>query len=425
METHIPYGRSMLPIRIPDQYGVDIIEAPFVTQAEMPSQVVRDALDALLGDVKWPDFAGACSVAIAINDKTRFVPLHQLLPPLLERLASLGIPDEAIRFFIAGGSHPPMNPNEYTEILPAELLACYLLIPHDPEAYDRMTYLGETERGTPIWVNTDYLQANLKIVIGNIEPHQFAGFSGGVKSAAIGLAGSKTINHNHSLMTQAGSLIGEYETNPVRQDIEEIGRKIVIQLALNAILNQQRQIVYVLAGQPESIMLTGVPLSRQVCQADVSQHYNLLITSPGGHPKDINLYQAQKGLAHAALIARPGASIILVAACPEGTGSSHYEAWMKDKHSYAEVLMRFAEEGFQIGPHKAFQIARDASRSHLLFFSEMDTGLAQALLLNPVGNLQNALELALADLRPGERIAILPHASSTIPHLVIQRAKSV
>ena len=150
MEIRIPYGHSSLSVSIPDRYGVDIIEAPVFKPAEEPEQVVWAALDGMLGDAKWSDFAGARSVAIAINDKTRPVPHRQLLPPLLERLTSLGIPDEAIRFYVAGGTHPPMNPNEYPEILPAELLARYRVVQHDPEAYDWMANLGNTGRGTPV-----------------------------------------------------------------------------------------------------------------------------------------------------------------------------------------------------------------------------------------------------------------------------------
>jgi len=258
----------------------------------------------------------------------------------------------------------------------------------------------------------------LKIVVGNIEPHQFAGFSGGVKSAAIGLSALETINRNHSLMTHPDSLLGTYETNPARLDIEEIGQKIGVHLALNAILNQDKQIVHALAGDPCKVVQKGVPLSRRVCQVAVALKYPLVISSPGGHPKDINVYQAQKGLAHAVRITQPGGAVILTAACPEGAGSLHYETWMQGKHSYAEVLQSFQAEGFQIGPHKAYQIARDASRVRLLFCSEMDERRSHALLLNPVHDLQTALEMALADLPSGERIGILPHASSTIPYIL-------
>ena len=417
MRIQVPYGRTFLAASLPDGFGVDIIEAPEAPAAAAPADVVRSALDNLLGEANWADFSGARSVAIAINDKTRPVPHHQLLPPLLERLTALGIPDAAITFFVAVGTHPPMTPDEFPAILPDGILKRYRVVSHDSENGDLLINLGETSGGTPVWSNRAYVGSGLKIVVGNLEPHQFVGFSGGVKSAAIGLSGLRTINRNHALMTHRDSQLGEYEGNPARKDVEEIGKMMGIHLALNAILNQNKQIVHVLAGDPRAVMRAGVPLSRQVCQVGVSTKYGLVISSPGGHPKDINVYQAQKGLAHAALITREGGTIILVAACPEGTGSQHYESWMLGKRSYPEVLERFSAEGFRIGPHKAYQIARDASRMHLLFCSGMDEGLSRALLLNPVKDLQAAVGLALPDLRPGERIGVLPHASSTIPYL--------
>ena len=416
MEIRVPYGRSFLAASVPECMGVDIIEPPEVPAAADPSDVVRAALENPQGNLNWADFAGARSVAVAINDKTRPVPHHLLLPPLLERLTSIGIPDSAITFFVAGGTHPPMTPEEFPSILPDEILKRYRVISHDGADDELLVNLGETSRGTPVWSNKAYIESDFKIVVGNIEPHQFVGFSGGVKSAAIGLAGVKTINRNHTLMAHPMSKLGEYETNPARQDVEEIGKAFNIHLALNAILNHGRQIVHVLAGEPRAVMQAGVPLSRQVCQVSLSAEYGLIIASPGGYPKDINLYQAQKGLAHAALVTRAGGTVILAAACPEGTGSPHYEAWMRGKTSYAEVMARFNAEGFRIGPHKAYQIARDASRVRLLFCSEMDASLSRALLLNPVSSLQSALDQALADLQPGERIGVLPHASSTIPY---------
>jgi len=418
MDITLPYGRTFLTASIPDRFGVDIIEAPKTAPAADPVVTVRSALENLLGEVRWVDLAAARSVAIAVNDKTRPVPHQQLLPPLLEYLAQLGIPDSVITFYIAVGTHPPMEPSEFPSILPADILSRYRVISHDSENEPLHIYLGETSRGTPVWSNRAYVQSDFKIVVGNIEPHQFAGFSGGVKSAAIGLSALETINRNHSLMIQPDSQLGTYETNPARQDIEEIGQKIGVHLALNAILNQDKQIVHALAGDPGVVMHEGITLSRQVCQVAVPHKYSLVISSPGGQPKDINVYQAQKGLAHAVRITQQGGTVILTAACPEGAGSPHYEAWMHGKHSYAEVLQSFQAEGFRIGPHKAYQIARDASQVRLLFCSDMDEGLARALLLNPVQNLQSALALALADLPPGERIGILPHAASTIPYIV-------
>ncbi len=418
MKIQVPFGRSKLTAHIPDSYQVDVIEAPDSPAASDPRRAVEFALENLLGNLRWEDFRTAKGVAIAINDKTRPVPHHHLLPPLMEKLASIGIPDAAITFYVAVGTHPPMTPGEFPEILPSEILSRYHVVSHDSENDKLLVYLGETSRETPVWSNRAYVESNFKIVIGNVEPHQFAGFSGGVKSAAIGLSGLKTINKNHTLMTHPDSQLGEYETNPARQDIEEIGEKIVIHLALNAILNHQREIVVALAGDPRLVVRQGLEHARQACQVAVARKCGLVISSPGGHPKDINVYQSQKGLAHATLITRPGGTVILTAACPEGTGSPHYEEWMRGKTSYEEVFQRFSAEGFRIGPHKAYQIARDASKVRLMFCSEMDVDLSKALLLNPVADLQAALDKALADLQPGERIGILPHASSTIPYLL-------
>lgn len=416
MEFRIPYGHSYLTAYIPAGIGVDIIDMPQTPAAADPFGVVTNALGNLLGEITWADFAGSQSVSIAINDKTRPVPHQYLLPPLLDHLESLGISDEAITFYIAVGTHPPMADAEFPGILPPEILQRYRVVSHDSEDPDRLIFLGETTKDTPVWSNQDYVRADFKIVVGNIEPHQFAGFSGGVKSAAIGLSGLQTINKNHTLMTDPDSQSGTYETNPARQDIEEIGKLMGVDLALNAILNQQKEIVQVLAGDPVAVMEAGIPLSQQVSQVAVPNMYGLVISSPGGHPKDINVYQSQKALASAVKIIRPGGTVILAAACGEGSGSPHYEEWIVGKKSYAEVLRQFQVEGFRIGPHKAFQFARDTAQAQLMFCSEMDDDLARSLLLNPVEDLQTAVDAALIDLLPGERVAVLPHAAATIPY---------
>ena len=415
MKFQVPYGRTFQTAFIPDQYHIERIDPPDIPAAEDPVGMVYRALENLVGDVNLNEFRNAASVAIAINDKTRPVPHHQLLPPLLEKLAALGIPDSSITFYVAVGTHMPMPADEFPAILPSEILNRYRVVSHDSGNSDKLKYLGDTLYGTQVWSNKAYAESDFKIVVGNIEPHQFAGFSGGVKTAAIGLSGLETINHNHALLTHSRSQLGKYGTNPVRQEIEDIGEKICIQLALNAILNQDKEIVHVLAGDPVAVMQSGIGLSQQVCQVCLPEYYDLVIASPGGHPKDINLYQAQKGIAHAALVTKPGGRIVLVAACPEGTGSQHYEDWMIGKLTYQEIIERFNDEDFRIGPHKAYQIARDASRVHLMFCSEMSEDFSKSLLLNPVKDLQSAVDLALMNLKPDARIGVMTHASSTIP----------
>jgi nickel-dependent lactate racemase len=140
-----------------------------------------------------------------------------------------------------------------------------------------------------------------------------------------------------------------------------------------------------------------------------------VVASPGGHPKDINLYQAQKALAHAARITKPGGTVILAAACSEGTGSERYESWLAGMTTQEEVLERFAREEFRLGPHKAFLIARDALRVRVLVVSEMPAEQVRRLLLTPAANLDDALADVLAGLRPDARIGILPAANATVP----------
>lgn len=417
MQIRIPYGKTGLTAHIPDEYPLHVIEAPNPAPAADPRQAVESALDNLLGAIRWGDFRGARSVAIAVNDKTRPVPHGYLLPPLMERLAALGIPDSAITFYIAVGTHPPMTPDEFPSILPAEILARCRVVSHDSENDDLLAYLGETSRGTPVWANRAYAESDFKIVVGNIEPHQFAGFSGGVKTAAIGLSCMKTIAPNHAMMSLPEAQLGQYDTNPVRQDIEEMGAKIGVHLALNAILNHQRNIVTALAGDPRLVVQYGLEHSRRACQVAVPQKYGLVISSPGGHPKDINVYQSQKALGHAILITRPAGVVIITAACPEGSGSQHYQEWTLGKTSLAEVREKFHAEGFRIGPHKAFQFARDGAIADFYFYTGMNHDLARALLLNPIPDLQAAINQALERLQPGEPVGFLPHAVSTIPYV--------
>jgi nickel-dependent lactate racemase len=338
-----------------------------------------------------------------------------LLPPLLRRLEGLGLAPADIQLIIAGGAHPPMARKEFLRVVPAETLARYPVYCHDANDVANLVQLGATSRGTPISVNRRYLETDLRLVVGNIEPHQFQGFSGGVKSAAIGLAGRETIEHNHAMMTEPRAQLGRYHDNPARQDVEEIGHAIGVQMALNAILNGHKQLVHVLAGDPQAVMEAGIPQSRSVCQVAVAAPFDLVIASPGGYPKDIDLYQSQKALAHASLVTRDGGAVILAAACPEGTGSRAYESWMVGVHSCDEVFARFEREGFQVGPHKAYQIARDAARVRVILVSEMAPELVRRLLPTPAESIGEALGLALPDLPAHARVAIMPRASSTIP----------
>jgi len=419
-ESTIPYDRGRLLVRLPAPWTATSVTwlAPTAAPAAPdPLAEVSRALDAPLGDLDLTGFADVRSVAITINDKTRPVPHQHLLPPLLQRLEGMGLPPAAITLIIATGTHPVMPLEEYSRVLPADILARYPVICHDCDDQSRLVYLGQTSRGTPVWVNKHFYKADLRIVLGNIEPHQFQGFSGGVKSAAIGLAGKETVNANHSLMSAPEAALGRYDDNPTRQDVEEMGRMIGVHFALNVVINDHKQVVTAFAGEPAAVMQAGIAVARRIYQVAVAQPFDLMIVSPGGYPKDINLYQSQKGLAHAALVIQDGGMIILAAACPEGVGSKGYEAWMDGMTSHHEVLERFRREGFRLGAHKAFMISRDASRVRVLLVSTMSPATVSKMLLTPAPSLDAALAQGLAALPSDARIGIMPLANTTIPVL--------
>ena len=415
----LPYGKTTLDLTLPDGYTVEVIAPQEADPAPYVLGLTRTALAnpvGLAADVR----AGARSAAVAINDKTRPIPYAALIA-LLDWLEQGGLAPEAITLLFATGTHAPMAPSEFAKVLPAEMLARYPVRSHDCDDAAQLVSLGTTPRGTPVWANRAFVEADLRVVVGNLEAHQFMGFSGGVKGAAIGLAGRATITRNHALLIDPRADAGRYDDNPTRQDVEDIGRLIGVHLALNAVLNAHKQIVQVLAGDPLAVMQQGMPLVRALVEVPVSAPFDLVIASPGGHPKDINLYQGQKALAHAARITRDGGAVIVTAACPEGTGGAGYEGWVQGMESQAAVVERFNREEFRLGPHKAFQIARDAVRlRRVVLLSEMAPERVRELLLEPARSLDEALSAVLPDLPTGARIGVMPAANATVPRLTAE-----
>lgn len=414
----IPYGKQHLSFEIPSQWSVDLIAPKEAPALPDPAQAVKAALEAPINGERMERHYSARTVAIALSDKTRYVPHALLLPPLLAEVESLGVSPQGIKLIIANGSHAPMTPDEFSKVVPPELLEKYTVISHNCDALQNLVYLGQTSQGTPVWINRHFIEAKLRITVGTIEPHQFMGFSGGAKTVAIGLGGRKTISANHAKWNDPNARPGTYATNPMRQDVEEIGRLAGIHFALNAVLNANKEVVSVLAGAPEAVMQQGIAVAQSIFSAPIPAPYDLIIATPGGPPKDLNLYQAQKALAHASLAVKEGGAVILAAACTEGIGSPVYEQWMAQGFaSHTAVLEAFNREGFQIGPHKAALFARDALRlKHLWLVSELPPETVQRYLLQPA-SLEQALSEALAVLPPGARIGIMPFANITIPTL--------
>lgn len=417
-ELSVPYGMTQLSFSIPPVFTTDLLAPKTGTPLENPEEEILKALQNPIGKPNRKSVDAIRSIGIAINDKTRPVPDPNPLNILLDHFEQLGFRKEQITLFIGSGTHQPMPENELTRLMREEIKDQYRIIIHDCDNAP-LADIGQTPHGTPIRINADFMACDLKITLGNIEPHHFMGFSGGVKTAVIGLAGRETINANHAMLTHPQAKSGVYLINPMRQDIEIMGRKAEIDFTLGAILNEQKKPLKVFFGEPAAVMKAAIPAVQETFGIHVSKPYDLVIASPGGAPKDINLYQAQKGLTHAARITKKGGWVILLAACPEGSGSEAYENTIATADSHQAVIDLFNNGFFQVGPHKAFQIAREAVRTRIVLVSEIPPKAVKRWKLTPSTPqlLQQLIEWLAARLPADARVAVLPDATRTMTEI--------
>lgn len=412
----IPYGNSEIEFSLPENVTVDLILPDFFPgQKEGDLNIsIKKELNHPIDAMKKGSFIKGKKVGIAINDPTRPVPHSTLLPPLLDYLKDQGVNPEDISFFVATGTHRPLSKDDFAKYLPSSVIDHYQIHSHDCDDIANLLFLGTTRRNTPVYVNKTFHEHDTRIVVGNIEPHHFMGFSGGVKTAAIGLAGRDTININHALLLDPVSTIGNYENNPTRQDVEEIGEMMGLTAALNVVMNSEKNIINVFWGTPRCVMKAGVPISRKVCQKKVNQKYDLVIASPGGYPKDINLYQAQKAITHVSQITKENGTIILVAECREGLGSKLFEEYISNFSSFQEIIEHFEKIEFKVGPHKTYQLALQAMRNRLILVSSLDESTIKKTILESAKSVKGAINLVSEIYKPNYSIAVVPFATNTV-----------
>lgn len=420
MEKTIPYGNNLLVLDlITPNHSLDLLLPANLHHAvHNEFDAVDAALSSPLG-ISQPFLRIDTStrVAITINDKTRPVPNTTLLTPLLSRLHAHGVRPENITIFIASGTHVPMVPGEYHFILDPAISSKYRIIPHNCDDTEQLYAIGHTSRRTPVYVNKSFFQNDLKIVVGDIELHHFAGYSGGVKSAAIGLSGRETINHNHKFLLDENACLAKYDENPLRADIEEIGRMMKIDLALNAVLNEKKQILNVFFGTPVEVMKAGINLINSICQTRIQNQYDLVVASAGGYPKDINLYQAQKAMTHGSMFCKTGGVLVLIAECIEGVGSNGYLDFMKGLKTVHDVIRKFSNSEFQVGPHKGYQVARIMQKQTVYLYSSLPSNIVESLLFKPLETSAKLSDLLHGTFARNERVAVLPYATACIPLL--------
>ncbi|HSB04774.1 MAG TPA: nickel-dependent lactate racemase [Thermodesulfobacteriota bacterium] len=414
MTTHLelPYGKGKISFDLPLGWEPDYFRPSSVLLTEDPQREILQSLQNPLGDRSLDNFSGVQSASIAISDETRLIPYHLILPPIFEQLDRIGIAPSAIWILIASGLHPPMAASRFPNLLSPEILRKYSVVAHDAKLRD-LKFLGNTVRGTPVFVNPIFHQADLRIVIGLIDPHQFVGYTGGVKGAAIGLAGLQTIEANHSMLFQPQAVVGEIRNNPVRQDIEEIGRMIGVHWVVNAVLNETNGIVKIFCGDPIEVERIGSEFCRTIYETKSSKEYDVVLASPGGYPKDINIYQAQKALAHVTPLVRQGGDIFFFAECPDGHGDEAFYRMMAKNRSPQEVIEHFRNETFRMGDHKAFLWCRSLIKAKVHLYSSVEEELSRTLMTLPVKTFREAFERISAKYVTPPLVAVMPKASST------------
>ncbi|MCB2192640.1 MAG: nickel-dependent lactate racemase [Deltaproteobacteria bacterium] len=320
----IPCGRHQITLEVPSKAAV--LQSKELPPLPDPVGAVAQALARPMGGAPLADLArGKKSACIVVSDITRPVPNRLLLPPLLETLLAAGVPRESITILIATGMHRPNLGPELDELLGKEIASSWPVVNHDC-LDDTSMEVVDTIQGTPIAVNRRYLQAELKIVTGLIEPHPFAGFSGGGKSILPGISALQTMHfmHSYEMIAHPGLRAGGLEDNPFQEQVARVVRAAGLDFMLNVVIDHERRLLGVFAGEFPQAHLNGCAMAARQTVVPVREPFDLVITSGGGHPLDDTLYQSSKGLLAAKGITRPGGTVLWITKCAQGLGSEEY-----------------------------------------------------------------------------------------------------
>lgn len=350
------------------------------------------------------------SIAIAVPDETRPVPLRASLPALLERIRAAA-PEAAIEIFIGGGLHPPADAEAIERILPVAISEGSRVTAHDALRAPMRDY-GSTSRGTPVRVNAAYAAADFKIVVGQVDPHQFVGFTGGSKGVVIGCGAPETIEKNHSLMSEPNAHVGMLRGNPVREDLTEAGEMVGVDFAVNFVLDADKNAVHLAAGRPVVVLESCAAICATIYGVAIADKFDIVVASCGGYPKDICLYQAQKGLNLASHALKPGGRILLLAALPQGVGDDTYFDYVSQFTSPEEVIRDFKTTGFRMGAHKAYLFGRTLINYNVGVFSDLEPGILRKCHLRATEP-ESFIQEWVADFHSTPRVAVIPSANTT------------
>jgi nickel-dependent lactate racemase len=358
-------------------------------------------------------------VAVVFSDLTRPMPNDRVLPPLLEELTRAGVKDERIALINALGTHRPQSDEELERMLGRDVVDRYRVIQHDAWDDEELVEVACNLTGRPVRVNRAYMETTVRILTGFIEPHIFAGFSGGPKAVLPGIADIEAIldNHGADMIAHPHATWAVTDGNPIWEEMMSVAQSTSPTFLLNVTLNSRREITGVFAGDLRSAHQAGIKQVERVALQAVPEPFDIVITSNSGYPLDLNLYQAVKGMSAAARIVRPGGDIIVAAECWDGIPAhGEYGRLLREASSPEALLERIMAPGFRCHDQWEAQLQAQIqlkAEVHVYADGLSDEELRQAL-VTPCPSIEETVA-QLRQRNPEATIAVLPDGPQTVP----------
>ena len=422
MNIDLAYGEGMLPLELPED-RTTVIEPRFSEGIADEKASVLNALDHPIGRPSLAEnLRPEDKVCILFTDLTRATPNERIIPWLLEYLGDH--PRENITLLNQLGTHRPNTRDELIKMLTPEVVDGYRVINHNCEDPTQLMQLGQTSSGVPALLNKHAVEADLRIVTGFIEPHFFAGFSGGPKGIMPGVAGLETVMSNHGV-THIGdqrATFGNTDGNPLWEELRDIALRAGPSFLLNVTLNHDRDITAVFAGDLIEAHRAGCAQVKATAMQAVDGLFDIVVTTNSGYPLDLNLYQGVKGMSAGARILKDGGLLILACECREGVPfQSPLDKLLRSASSPAEILTMLSTPGFVRPEQWQAQIqALIQARAEVRVYSSLDDSTLAAAHLQSCDDIQQTVINRLAELGKEARVAVLPQGPLTIPYLCEQ-----
>jgi lactate racemase len=421
----IPYSKSHLEFSLPPSMQAKVVVSKQVEPVKDPQQAIDQALAAPIGSPPLHQLAkSADRVCIVFTDITRSSPDHLLVPALLGELEKAGLPDRNITLLCGIGMHRPSTEGEKIAKLGADIAARYRVIDNEPQNPAALVDLGITPGGVPILLHRAAVEADLLIATGIVEPHQYAGYSGGRKTVAVGAAGEALIahTHGHSFVDHPGTRLGRIEGNPFHEAVSEAARRVDLRFILNVVLDDDKRILRVTAGEPELAFQDLVTFAKSVYEVTIPHQYDIVIGGVG-FPKDTNLYQASRAPSYLFFaptpVVRPGGYLIIPARCEEGAGAGvgeqRFLAAMRDAPDVQSILDDARQNGYPPGQQRAFVMAKVLEQANVVIVGSECPDLVSACKMIPAATMDEALEIAGKKSAKPCQVLIVPHAMLTLP----------